>query len=208
MRNRGYPRRSGYKRVKDDFYVEPRWVVELILDVEEIEGEVLDPCCGTGTIPSVCLDRGINARGSDIKHRGFGEVRDLFTITEAVGVIISNIPYKNAEKYLRHMLILVRKKLIVILPLTIWESRRRDPFFRDNPPVRCWVCSDRPSMPPGRSNGERDHNGAVIQPESKGGTAPYCWLVFVPGFKGDTVIKRLPLRAKPRRNLHVVNRAA
>lgn len=91
-RNKGYPRNSGYERVYRDFYVEPRWVVRLLLDVESFEGAVVDPCCGTGTIPSVCLERGIPATGSDIVNRGFGEVRDLFSITERVDNIISNGP--------------------------------------------------------------------------------------------------------------------
>src|SRR5215471_6763266 len=96
-RNKGYPRNSGYQRMAKDFYVEPPWVVHLLLDVESFEGEVLDPCCGSGTIPSVCLQRGIPARGSDIVGRGFGEVCDLFTITEPVDNIVSNVPYGMAE---------------------------------------------------------------------------------------------------------------
>lgn len=40
-RNSGYPRRSGYLREDHDFYVEPRRVVHLLLDVETFEGTVL-----------------------------------------------------------------------------------------------------------------------------------------------------------------------
>jgi hypothetical protein len=94
-RNRGYPRNSSYARVDKDFYVEPRWCVELMLDAETFDGDVLDPCCGIGTIPSVCLARGIFARGSDIVDRGFGKMRDLFTITEPVDNIISNVPTRS-----------------------------------------------------------------------------------------------------------------
>jgi hypothetical protein len=77
-RNKGYPRRSGYPREDKDFYVEPRWVVHRLLDVETFEGSICDPCCGTGTIPSVCMERGLVATDSDIVDRGFGKVRDLF----------------------------------------------------------------------------------------------------------------------------------
>jgi hypothetical protein len=188
-RNKGYPRNSGYKRVDKDFYVEPRWVVHLLLDVESFEGEVLDPCCGTGTIPSVCLERGISARGSDLVYRGFGEVRDLFSVTEQVENIISNVPYKIAERCVRHMLKLARYKVALILPMTFWESRERHSFFEEYPPVRYRPCGDRPSMPPGRMDGERDRWGAVIQPGSRGGTMPYGR-----GFTGDTIVRRLPLR--------------
>ncbi len=193
-RNRGYPRHSGYPRVGKDFYVEPRWLVNLLLDVEPFEGEVLDPCCGTGTIPSACLERGIPARGSDIVYRGFGEVRDLFSIAAPVDNIIANVPYKIAERCARHMLTIARRKVALILPMTFWESRCRDRFFREFPPIRYWPCGDRPSMPPGIMDGKRDRWGAIIQPESRGGTMPYGWFVFERGFTGDTAVRRLPLR--------------
>jgi hypothetical protein len=193
-RNNGYPRISGYERVDNDFYVEPRWVVHQMLKVEPFEGEVLDPCCGTGTIPSVCLEQGIPARGSDLVYRGFGEVRDLFSITTPVDNIISNVPYKIAEQCARHMLKLARHKVALILPMTFWESRRRHSFFEEHRPIRYWPCSDRPSMPPGTMEGERDRWGAIVQPESRGGTMPYGWFIFECGFTGDTTIRRLPLR--------------
>jgi DNA polymerase-1 len=192
----GYPRRSGYARVNDDFYVEPRWLVHRLLDVEAFEGAVHDPCCGSGTIPSVCLERGIHATGSDIVYRGFGEVRDLFDLAEPFDNFISNVPYKIAEACARRMLTLVRRKVALILPLTFWESRERERFFREHPPVRFWACGDRPSMPPGMMNGERDSFGAVIQPEGKGGKAPYGLFVFQRGFQGDTTARRLPLLPK------------
>jgi hypothetical protein len=171
MRNRGYPRLSGYPREDKDNYVEPRWEVELMLDVESFEGEVLDPCCGSGTIPSVCLSRGIPARGSDIVDRGFGEVRDLFSITEPVDNIISNVPYRIAEQCVRHILKLARRKVALILPMPFWESRHRHKLmFDEYPPIRWYPCSDRPSMPPGVMRDERDLFGAVIQPKSRGVT--------------------------------------
>jgi hypothetical protein len=43
------------------------------------------------------------ATGSDIVYRGFGEVRDLFTITEPVDNVISNVLYEIAEPCAQHM---------------------------------------------------------------------------------------------------------
>jgi hypothetical protein len=134
------------------------------MNVESFEGFVLDPCCGSGSIPSVCLERGIPATGSDIVYRGFGEVRDLFTLVD---------PVDN---------------------MTFWESRARHQFFEEHPPIRYWPCGDRPSMPPGRMAGERDRWGAMVQPESRGGTMPYGWFIFERGFTGGTMVRRLPLR--------------
>jgi hypothetical protein len=42
--------------------------------------------------------------------------------------------------------------------------------------------------------GECDVWGAVIQPEGRGGTAPYTWFVFVQGYAGDAIVKPVPLR--------------
>jgi len=108
--------------------------------------------------------------------------------------IISNVPYKFAEPCARHMLRLARHKVALILPMTFWESRTRHQFFEEHPPIRYWPCGDRPSMPPGLMAGERDRWGAVVQPESRGGTMPYGWFIFERGFTGDTMIRRLPLR--------------
>jgi hypothetical protein len=195
-RNSGYPRNSGYDRVDENWYVEPRWCVELLLDQERFDGEVLDPCCGSGTIPSVCLSRGIPARGS--ADRGFGTVREVFTLMGPVDNIISNVPYGITERCARHMLTLARRKVALILPMTFWESERRDQFFRVHPPVRWYVCSTRPSMPPGVMSGERDPYGAIIQPRSSGGTMPYGWFIWERGFKGITSALRLPLRSGTR----------
>jgi hypothetical protein len=200
-RNKGYPRRSGYMRIEHDHYVEPPWVVHALLDVETFDGSVLDPCCGVGTIPSVCLGRGIAATGSDIVDHGTGAVRDLFTITEPVANVITNVPYGIAEDCARHLLRIVQRKLAMILPMTFWESAGRDPFFREHPPLRFYPCSDRPSMPPPKLDGERDRYGAIIQPPSSGGTMPYGWFIWQRctagtwqrGLHGTTVALRLPL---------------
>lgn len=204
-RNHGYPRRSGYDYVPQGFYVEPRWVVGLLLDEEHFTGEGLDPCCGIGTIVSVCRDRGLSIRGSDLVDRGFGEVRDMFDLPGMVDFIISNFPYgskhdgRHIHERVEHCLELVRDKMALILPITFWESRERHAFFRQYPPVWWAPCSDRPSMPPGRMEGERDHNGAIIQPPASGGTAPYGWFLWRPGYRGLTTTKLLELKPKPTR---------
>jgi hypothetical protein len=199
-RNSGYPRRSGYEYVPDGFYTEPRWVVDLMLDNENFQGEGLDPCCGTGTIVSVCRDRGLSMRGSDLRDHGFGERRDMFEIAEEVDFIISNFPYghkhdgRRIHERVEHCLKLVRRKMVLILPMTFWESRERNAFHRQYPPVWWAPCSDRPSMPPGRMDGERDSHGAIIQPPSTGGTAPYGWFGWEPGFRGETRTRLFDLK--------------
>jgi hypothetical protein len=126
MARNSFSHTSDHQRHTEDWYVEPRFTVEQLLDEESFEGEVLDPCCGGGTIVSVCQSRGISAGGSDIVDRGFRgnfEVRDLFSITEPVDNIISNVPYGIAEACARHMLGIARRKVALILRMPFWESR-------------------------------------------------------------------------------------
>jgi hypothetical protein len=178
MARNSFSHTSDHPRHLEDWYVEPRFTVEQLLDAETFEGEVLDPCCGGGTIVSICRSRGIPARGSDIVDRGFGEVRDLFSITDKVDNIISNVPYGIAELCARHMLTLARRKIALILRMPFWESRERNGFFREFPPHTWYPCSDRPSMKTGEQTGRRDEHGAIIQPENRGGTMPYGWWVY------------------------------
>jgi hypothetical protein len=49
-------------------------------------------------------------------------VCDLFTLTEPVDKIISNVPYEIAEPCARHMIGLARRKVALVLPMTFWES--------------------------------------------------------------------------------------
>jgi hypothetical protein len=189
----GYPRNSGYARVDADWYVEPRYVTKQLLNAEDFEGAILDPCCGGGSIVSVCRDHGYDAYGSDIVDRGFGTIRELFDIHEEVDCIITNPPFRIAEACVRHSLGIVRLKAALIMPLTFLESRERNALFRSGSLLCVYPCSDRPSMPPGQMNGRRDRHGALVQPRGKGGKSPYAWFIFMPGFEGDPEIRWFPL---------------
>jgi hypothetical protein len=188
-------KRSQYRRVQNDFYCEPRWADEQLFDAETFNGTVHDPACGSGTIPSVCLSRGITATGSDIVRRcGFGEVADFFTDTTIRDNVVSNVPFRHAEPFLRHALAHTHRKVALILPISFLESQCRDDLYERFPPARVWIFSRRPSMPPGVMDGECDRWGAVIQREGKGGMTPYAWFVWERGDRGETVMKRLPSR--------------
>jgi hypothetical protein len=196
------PGNNNFEIADDEWYVEPRWCVHQFLDYldaigEPVRGGVLDPACGGGTIVSVCLERGIPAKGSDYKPRGFGEVRDLFSITAKVDNVITNVPYSKAEECVRHLITLVRYRLLMILPLTFLESQKRHRGLHREIPIKYYYpCGDRPSMPVGVDTGIRDQFGAIVQPANKGGKGPYGWCEYEPGFQGETIIRFMNPRRK------------
>lgn len=195
------PNNNGFKLEKWGHYVENRWAVDLLLDavtlhadalaIDRIRGAVHDPCCGVGTIPSRCLERGIPATGSDRFGHGFGDVTDMFDLTGPYDNIISNFPYgdripdgRKLLERIEYCLSLVRYQMILILPLTFHESRQRNIFLRKYPYEWWAACSDRPSMPPPIVDGPRDRFGAIEQPDNKTGKAPYGWFAWKRGGSG------------------------
>jgi hypothetical protein len=204
-----YPRPNDYELHAWGFYVENRWTVHQLLDSVTVAGAVHDPCCGVGTIVSVCLERGIPATGSDIRDHGFGDRRDMFDLGangEMFDNMISNFPYGNKIEdgrrlidRVEHCRRLVRRQMILILPLTFLESRERNLYFREHPPAWFAPCSNRPSMPPGVIEGQpRDRYGAIVQPENAGGKAPYGWFGWRRNHRGATRMILLGLKPDTR----------
>lgn len=197
---------AAYKRVKHDFYAEPRWLVDSLLDVERFAGTVLDPACGSGTIVSCCRERGIAAVGSDIVDRGFRGVvvQDFFRRTAKVDAIICNPPYGLAQRFVEHGLRLA-PKVVMLLRLVFMEGQGRRDFFDRMPPARVFVTARRASIPAGVSNGPYDRHGAVVQPGGSGGSVVFAWFVWEHGHRGDTVLRRLEWDDTGVSNVQAVN---
>jgi hypothetical protein len=168
-------RHSGYDRADDDWYQEPAWLVDALLDREDFHDGVWDPAAGAGTIPKACLARGITAIGSDIADRGFGcSGLDFFSVSAPTNVaILSNPPYSLCREFISHALSITSGKVCVLARLAFLESRVRRPWFEASPLARVWVSSRRVSMPPGGK--------AVV---AKGGSIAFAFFVFQNGHVG------------------------
>ena len=161
-------RASGYERVASDWYQEPRWAIDALLDVEQFAGRSWDPSCGGGNIPLAMLARGLDCWGSDISDRGFGTTGlSFFDARDRADNIVTNPPYGVIEPYIRHALTLTTAKVAVLARLAFLEGMKRRKMFHETPLARVWVSSRRMSMPPG---------GTAI--EAKGGAIAYAWFVW------------------------------
>jgi hypothetical protein len=190
---------SGRERARDEFYLEPRWLINALLDVEWFDGSVLDPFCGGGNIVGACLQRGIAATGSDLWDRGFGERRDAFNITEPVVNVLSNPPFRDIEWVIEHFLPLVRHKLVLLARLNILEGLARNALYRESPPARVWVSSRRASIPPGHLAHPRDEFGAMNPLPATGGSTAYAFIVWDREYTGPTVLGWIPREVAPPR---------
>lgn len=131
-----------------DFYTSPPDFVQHALKYLD-HGEILwEPSVGTGKVARLLEDQGFSVCTSDIhdyrfvNRRGFPtEVVDFFKTEELpylfygefASTIITNPPYKQAQKYVEHALHLLRGtkggKVIMLLRLDFLTSQARGKFF-------------------------------------------------------------------------------
>ena len=62
----------GADREQHDFYATEPKAVELLLDEEEFQIDILEPCCGMNHITDVLRSRGYQVHTSDLIDRGVG----------------------------------------------------------------------------------------------------------------------------------------
>jgi hypothetical protein len=64
-----------FERAANDLYIELSRVSERLFAVETFPGVILDPCCGTGTIPQAAQAAGLSSYASDIADHGYGDIQ-------------------------------------------------------------------------------------------------------------------------------------
>src|SRR4051812_37815161 len=79
-----------------DFYPTPEWGTLALLNNETFYGNILEPCCGDGSMSRVLKKTGLKVISSDLYERGYGFQKDIFDITETYDNIVTNPPYNVA----------------------------------------------------------------------------------------------------------------
>jgi len=183
---------SGFSRPPFDPYGEPTWAVEALLDVESFSGPILDPACGSGTIPLVFRQHGIPASGSDIVDSGFGDVGDFFDRREPAANIVSNPPPEIALPFIEHAFTVTSGKVAILTHLAFVESilalelkrhrklKRRRKVIDRTQTMRTWVFGPPVSLPP--ENGKNSATGRLVA---------YAWFVWQQAGAGGSLFDAL-----------------
>lgn len=177
-----YRKAPQYDRAADDWYVDPPFCTELLIEAEDFTGQCWDPCCGRGTIPWVLRAAGIGCHASDLRDRGGGFVHNFLTDKplESIDHIVMNPPYgkaKLAVAFIERARQIAHCKVAALVSEKFLYSEGRHQLFSAGGLYRVYFLSSRPSMPPG----EMLEAGQI---EAKGGAVNYCWLVFLRGYAG------------------------
>lgn len=129
QRKRSFPTVVGRLTVHrsiQDHYSTPAPVVRLLLDHEEFEGSILEPCVGEArVIEHVLAERGHrNVTCFDIAGEG-PERRDFFDIMEHYDAILTNPPYNQHAAFILHAKKIARQKIALLMPLNYLTGKLR-----------------------------------------------------------------------------------
>jgi hypothetical protein len=158
-----------------DFYPTPPEATEALMAREKFEGLVWECACGNGAMSEV-IKKYNKVQSTDLVDRGYGELSDFFHDNRLVSNIITNPPYKYAEKFLLRALELADKKIAFLLRLTFLESAKRKEIFQKFPPKVVYIFSKRVPI---YKNGIVGNSGMVA----------YAWYIWEKGFEGEPIIR-------------------
>lgn len=130
------------ERERNDFYATDPAAIDLLLKKVELPLRILEPACGSGCLSTRLAELGHEVKSYDLIDRGYGEVRDFFTMDEPPFegdyAIVTNPPYKYAKEFVLHSLSLVPdgSYVCMFLKTTFAEGKTRyNELFRNYPPT-------------------------------------------------------------------------
>lgn len=167
---------------KNDFYAtEPRAVQDL-LNVEKFDETIWECAVGKGHIADVFKENGYKVISSDLIDRGYPdtEVKSFLDYTENKYDIITNPPYRLAQKFLEHAQEISEDgvRIAFFLKLTWLEGKARGEMFKKYPPKYVYVFSSRRSCA---------KNGVFEGLESS--AVAYCWFIWEVGKKTEPIVR-------------------
>ena len=170
-------------REENDFYATEPKAIDLLCEVEEFEGEILEPACGEGHLSERLASKGYLVDSYDLIDRGYGSVKNFFDIKRWDGDIITNPPYKVAKEFIEHSLSIIPEgfKVAMFLKLQFMEGKGRKALFLSDPPKTIYVSSSRLLCAK-----NADFDGMI---KGGGSAVAYAWYVWEKGFKGTTSLK-------------------
>lgn len=165
------------EREKDDFYRTPEEAIWALLSLEDFEGKIWEPACGDGAISKVLKRAGYAVLSSDLYDRGYGITDCDFLKRKFIADnIITNPPYKLALPFVKKAIEVSRNKVAMLLRIQFLEGKERGEFFKDYPPAKVIVFSNRISCL--KSNGQKSANALC-----------FCWFIWDKKYKGKTTIE-------------------
>lgn len=181
----GASNHSEGERAEHDYYATDPEAVQKLLDIEEFDFYVLEPCCGDGHISRVLESNSYNVESWDIVQRSYDKqvgTRDFLQYNPKPRNdrdIITNPPYNQAMEFVVHALDISMEtvKVAMFLKLTFLEGAKRKSLFSKYPPKKIYVFRNRVDC---WKNG--------IKPDKPSKAVCYAWFIWEKGFNGKPIV--------------------
>jgi hypothetical protein len=180
---------SKEEREENDFYATDPETVDLFYqkfyaDGQTISSHVWECACGDGAISKNLRLKGHNVFSTDIisrKGEAIWTLDFLKSTLQYSGDIITNPPYKYAQKFIEKAIQSVRPgdKVIMFLRLQFLEGKKRHKLFRKHPPKYVYVHSSRQQTYKNNDPAYKLKSSAIC----------YAWFVWEKGSDTETLIR-------------------
>lgn len=179
------------EREENDFYATPPCATKALIkyckenNIDIFGRTILEPACGKGHIADVLLEEGLDIIAFDIIDRGYKYQKDkidFFIYDDDVNYnIITNPPYKFAKEFIEHSLDIVKHDSYVcmLLKITFLEGKGRYDMFKNNPPYKVLIFSNRVNC---------SKQGDFEKDSEYGGAVGYAWYIWKKGYTGKPEI--------------------
>lgn len=179
----GASNHSGGTREENDYYATEPLATKLLLEVEKFNKDIWECACGGMHMTNILKEFNYNVYSTDIikRHEDCDEIVDfLNTDKKWHGDIITNPPYKHAEKFVRKALDLVDdgNRVAVFCKTLFVEGKSRGQLYRTQPPKYIYNFS-------GRVNCAKDGRFDLYTSSA----VAYSWFIWEKGYQGDTITR-------------------
>lgn len=171
----GASNHSKQQRESNDYYATDPIALERLAIRIQLPRVICEPACGGGHLAKWLEDHGHKVYASDIVDRGYGEVKDFFTMNELpwdCKTILTNPPYKYALEFVLHALNILPDYglCMMFLKTTFLESKiRYQRLFKESPPCIVAQCIQRVQCP---------KNGDFKNTNLNRSAQAYAWFIW------------------------------
>lgn len=176
------------KRNKNDYYQTPYSMTRQLLEVENFEGKILEPCCGAGAIVKVLRDYDKSIDYCDLNNEFsltgiFKNFKDFINDDfDRYDNIITNPPFSLAKEFILKAKEITNNKIAMLLPLNYLHgvTRYNEIYLDRKFPLKAVYVFCRYGM---LEETIRD-DGSY-----RTGMMVYAWYIWDKDYKGEPIIR-------------------
>ena len=174
-----------HQRHPEDFYPTHPAITKMLLDREELDGNIWEPACGRGDMSQVFIDNGYDVLSTDLIDRGYGEggidflADDQISRFGSVDNIITNPPFKFALDFVLQAKKIARKKICILNETMFLDGIKR---------YEMWMDKEFPLKTMYQFSGRVVFRKNEVADQSQSGLIPWAWFVFEKGYTGKPTI--------------------